>query len=202
MMTAPPIVGVPRLVWWRGRAVVADQLAVAPAPEGRDRDRRREQRHHESDQRRRPGRSSSRSARRRSLPPSRTPCTSSASATRHSAQSVRRLDQHDVGGPAERPLRARPAIPASGANSSVPVQPRDSAARRRRSRCALSPTTTRWSMPTRGGMAADRRHAGRPPRRPSSRISPSTAQLEPPARRSASTGQRDSAARTDSGLAL
>ena len=30
MMTRPPMVGVPRLVWWRGRAVVADLLAVAP----------------------------------------------------------------------------------------------------------------------------------------------------------------------------
>ena len=48
-MTVPPIVGVPRLVSVRGRALLPDRLAVAAPGEDPDRQRRAEQRQHHRD---------------------------------------------------------------------------------------------------------------------------------------------------------
>ena len=51
MMTIPPMVGVPRLVAWRARAVLADLLAVATAAEHPDGDRGADDRDHQRGQR-------------------------------------------------------------------------------------------------------------------------------------------------------
>ena len=153
MITTPPMVGVPRLVWWRGRAVVADQLAVAALATS------------SGSRRGVPSRVTS-SAR---PPPSRIALIAASSRAvtvsgraarvarpRSRPAAARRLDQHDVPR-ASSPAAARRGLVVGHQHRLLAPRPRSrSGAASCDRRVPPSPTTTSRSTPSRDGQPADR----------------------------------------------